>query len=89
MLSDDRVSLEELIGVKLNKSHKELVNEEIRLRAKQPPHWASSVFRIRALKLAKAKGEITEKEYQKELTRLYKERKNREKTLKEKAMGGN
>lgn len=67
-------SLEELLGIKINKTHEELVREELELMAKNPPHWASSVYRPQALFWARAKGEMTNEEYEKAMSEYLRRR---------------
>lgn len=59
-----------------------LLEEEFKMRRKQPSRWTKAVFRIKAIRLAKARGDISEKEYERQINKYYREReKERERIL--------
>ncbi|MHA1835277.1 MAG: hypothetical protein ACTSV7_14980 [Candidatus Baldrarchaeia archaeon] len=83
VVSDDRVSIEDIVGLKASeKLRKKLVKEELKKRAKQPVHWAKAVFRVKAIKWALFYSDLSPEEKRKLANKYYEERrKEREKIL--------
>jgi len=74
MPKHSRLTLEELLAKgPTEEIRQKLLEEEAMMRKQRPPHWATTIYRPRAMLRARVLGEISQEELDKFLAKFYSE----------------